>query len=443
MGKDEVQIITVLMGLGHVRAAYALKDISNRDIIIYGSRKTTSPKEYKIWRRFRKTYYFLSRSERIPIIGKYLLAPMEALEDIEPYYPVRDMSKPNLPVKYLNYLIKKKGFCAGLKEKFKGKNVYLVHTFYATAVAMDNKRKEGNKNYLLICDTDFNRVWVPINPDKSRIKYLAPCQQVRRRLLSYGVKEENIFLTGFPLPRENIGSRNNLEILKEDLWKRLLKLDPKNSFLSIYKNSVFNWLNKKALPRRRKDHFSLTFAIGGAGAQVEMVDKILKSLKEKIKNGKVNLLLSAGIQKRVFETILGYINSHGLIEYLDKSIFIIFDSDVYKYLNKFNKAMRKTDVLWTKPSELSFYAGLGIPILIAPPIGPQERSNKKWLIKIHAGIEPPGPPEYAHQWLFDLREDGVLAEAAWSGFLQVKKLGSYEIEDIIKSKISEKARRNS
>jgi len=421
------------MGLGHIRAAYPLKDISEEGILIYGSKRVTPPKEYKIWKKIKNTYYIISRAGSIPFLGKYILAPMLALQRIEPYYPVKNMSKPNLAVKYLHYMINKKGLCAALVQNAHAHETRMVHTFYATAIAMEIENQFPHNNYLLICDTDFNRVWVPPNPSESRIKYLAPCTQVKKRLLTYGVPDQNIYLTGFPLPKENIGSKENLEILKEDLWNRLLRLDPTDKFFSFHRKSVLYWLDKEEMPQTRKDSFTLTFAVGGSGAQVEMIETILKSLKQKIKDGKIKLQFSAGIQKKVFERITGYINEMGLQGYMGERMNIIFDLDVYKYLEKFNLALRTTDVLWTKPSELSFYCGLGIPILIAPPIGTHEELNKRWLQEIHAGIEPPGALEYTHEWLFDLRENGRLAEAAWDGFLKVRKLGTYHIEELVKT----------
>ncbi len=116
-----------------------------------------------------------------------------------------------------------------------------------------------------------------------------------------------------------------------------------------------------------------------------------------------------------------------------KRLEVVFDQDVYQYLRKFNQILRRTDVLWTKPSELSFYCALGIPILIAPPIGTHEERNKRWLEEIHAGIVPSGPVEDCHEWLFDLRENGRLAEAAWDGFLKARKLGTYKIEKLVRT----------
>ncbi len=436
-------IITVLMGLGHVRAAYPLKGLGDGEIMIYGSKRVTPQPEYKSWKKIRKAYYFLSRAGKVPLIGKYILGLMLALQSIRPYYPVKDQSKPNLALKYLLHLIQAKGLCSALIEKVRGKKINLVHTFYASAIALDKEGQgknvqvpedmKGVNNYLLITDTDFNRVWVPPDARSSRIKYMAPCTRVKKRLMSYGAREENIYLTGFPLPKENIGSKENLEILKKDIWERLLRLDPTDKFFAYHQKSVFHWLGKRAMPsqEKREKHFGLTFAVGGAGAQVEMIETILRSLKEKIALGEIKIQLSAGIQQLIFEKILGYINTLGMTQYLDKGISIIYDTDVYRYLDKFNQALRVTDVLWTKPSELSFYCGLGIPILIAPPIGTHEELNKRWLREIHAGLTPPGGLEYTHEWLFDLRENGRLAEAAWDGFLKAFTLGTYHIEELV------------
>jgi len=92
--------------------------------------------------------------------------------------------------------------------------------------------------------------------------------------------------------------------------------------------------------------------------------------------------------------------------------------------------LRKTDILWTKPSELSFYAGLGLPIIIAPPIGSQEDFNKKWLLHIGAAT-PQDNPKYTDQWLFDLLNAGDLAEMAMQGFVEIEKKGTYNIEKIV------------
>jgi hypothetical protein len=434
---NKAWVVTVLMGLGHLRAAYPLRDLTHEGVIIYGSRRTTPDPEYGLWRRLRRVYYASSRAGAVPIVGKTLIALLLAVQRIPPYYPNTDQSRPTFAVKFLKRLVKKRGLCRSLHDKLVTAPYPAVHTFYATAVAMDELGSPAPDpspdNYLLICDADFNRVWVSENPKASRLRYLAPCTQVRRRLQAYGVPETAIFMTGFPLPKENIGSETELEILKADLFERLLRLDPANKFFSYHEKSVLGWLGRDSVPSERERHFTVMFAIGGAGAQTEMVKKILAGLRRPLMKEAVRMTISCGIQKKVFERVLGFVGEAGLRGELGRGLEIIYDQDVYAYLDRFNARLRRTDVLWTKPSELAFYCGLGLPILMADPIGAHEELNKRWLREIHAGVSPPGPVEACGEWLLDLRENGRLAEAAWDGFLKARKLGTYKIERLIRT----------
>jgi hypothetical protein len=254
---------------------------------------------------------------------------------------------------------------------------------------------------------------------------------VKRRLLSYGVRQENIFFTGFPLPTENIGTETGLEVLKIDLLARLRRLDPGGKFFAYHSHSVSHLLGLKRVPETSDSHFTVMFAIGGAGAQTEIVRRILQSLHRSLQAGQVRLLLSCGVQRRVLEKTLKFINQEGLWSQIDRNIHLIFNDDVFVYFEQFNRWLRQTDVLRTKPSELSFYCALGLPILMADPIGPQEELNKRYLMEIHGGLVPPGPLEYCREWLADLRENGRLAEAAWDGFLKSRKLGTYKIKRLL------------
>jgi len=100
------------------------------------------------------------------------------------------------------------------------------------------------------------------------------------------------------------------------------------------------------------------------------------------------------------------------------------------YFKRFNEKLKKTDILWTKPSELSFYSALGLPIIIAPAVGSQEDFNKRWLEKSGFGISQ-GDPDYVDEWLFDWLDQGYLAEAAFEGFVEGERLGTYNIEKIV------------
>jgi hypothetical protein len=113
-----------------------------------------------------------------------------------------------------------------------------------------------------------------------------------------------------------------------------------------------------------------------------------------------------------------------------QGITILYRESKPEYFKAFAQLCRTTDVIWTKPSELSFYAGLGIPIIIAPTIGSQEEYNQHWLLEIQAGI-PQEDPRYVHQWLIDLWSEGRLAEAAWDAFLKARKFGTYKTLEIL------------
>ncbi len=426
-------VVAALMGLGHIRAAYPLRGLAKEEILLEGSKTFCEPKEYKVWKKLRYIYYFMSKAEEIPILGIFFQKILRIIQDIPPYYPARDLSRPNFGSRYLGKLIVKSGLSRTLLNKIKEENIPMVSSFYSSSIAVDMYETKHRDNYLVICDSDCNRVWVAKDPKKSRIKYIVPCTRVKKRLLQYGVPEERIFLTGFPLPKENVGSAENLEILKEDLYSRLVRLDPLLKFFSVHKTTVKGYLGHDIPEKKVDESFTVTFAVGGSGVQANMALEILKSVKEKVKEGRLKINLSAGINDEVFVKFKAYINELKLVKYLDNGISIIYDSDVYRYLDKFNSALRTTDVLWSKPSELTFYCALGIPILMAPSVGTHEEINRKWLQDIHAGVKPAGELKYADDWLFDLREGGIFAEAAWDGFIKGRKLGTYKIEELVRT----------
>jgi hypothetical protein len=114
------------------------------------------------------------------------------------------------------------------------------------------------------------------------------------------------------------------------------------------------------------------------------------------------------------------------------NIRVMFAETLHDYLQQFNTTMRETDILWTKLSELSFYAGLGIPIIMMPSIGSQERFNRQWLYEIHTAVGQ-NDPDYTHQWLFEMLNNGHIADMAWSGFLKARKLGTARIMEVLET----------
>ncbi len=440
INRNKVFVVAVNMGYGHQRTAEPLRAFSfKKEIINANNYKGIPENDRKIWESGRTFYEFISRFKRTPLIGKFVFSFFDKLQSIPAYYPKRNMSKHNFVLKRI-YSAIKKGWGKDFIERLKIKNeqvsrkrgqklkinLPLVTTFFIPAF-MAEFFKYPADIYCVICDADISRTWAPLNPRKSRIKYLAPNPWVINRLELYGVRKENIFLSGYPLPKENIGSEK-MEILKKDLGERILNLDPAQKYRRRYKLLIEKKVGQ--LPKESGHSLTIMFSIGGAGAQKKIAINYVKSLSEKIKQNKIKIILSAGIRKEVERYFLKEIKKLKLEKFLGRGIEIIFKKEIRDYFSLFNQKLRKTDILWTKPSELSFYSALGVPIIIAPPIGSQEDFNKKWLLHTGAGILGENP-KYANEWIFDSLNSGRFAEAAMQGFIEEEKLGTFNIQQII------------
>jgi len=417
------------MGLGHQRAAYPLRDIAEGGIITLGKAENTSPSEQRLWERLRKSYEFLSRTKSWPLIGNTVFGLLDRLQNIPPFYPIRDMSNPSFQVRWLKGLIEK-GMCSGLMEMIRAKPLPLLTTFYAPAIAAD--MAGYGRIYSIICDAEINRAWVAENPRTSKIVYLVPCGRAVRRLNEYGIPNEQIWLTGFPIPLELLGDRN-ISVLKRDLGQRLHFLDPTGErFWPMHGLNVEHFLGAKNCRFAKKRPFTITFAVGGAGAQTDIAYTVARSLRDKIAKGEVGYNILAGVRPEVKEYLESVKKELALPQ-----IQVVSGKTLNEYFQGFTECMHTTDVLWTKPSELSFYCGLGIPVIMAPHIGSQEDFNQAWLLEIQAGF-PQQDPQYADQWLLDLIRAGRLADAAWNGFLKARKYGTYKIHEVLMTGTMEK-----
>jgi hypothetical protein len=420
--KQQAWVVSADMGYGHQRGVFPLNGIAHSGLITVGKNDNSSEKEKKQWSRLLNVYESFSRARGIPIIGKPIFGMLDSLMHIPSFYPIRNLSNSTYQVDLLETNIKS-GLCSGMMQTIKSEALPLVTSFYAPAIAADMQGYEPI--YSIICDADINRVWVAKEPWESRINYFAPCGRAAQRLKSYGVPEERIFLTGFPLPLDLLG--DNLSILKSDLAQRLFHLDPNNRFWAMHSRSVEHFLGKKNCTFKKTRNLTISYAVGGAGAQREIGERIANSLKRRINAGEITLNLIAGIRPDVRDFFLNVRNTIG-----PEHINVIYAKTLDEYFQLFNTTMRSTDILWTKPSELSFYSGLGIPIIMTPTIGSQERFNRQWLHEIHAGMRQENP-DFTDQWLFDLLDNGLIAEMAWSGFLKARKLGTEKIIEVLET----------
>jgi hypothetical protein len=430
--KSKAWVVTVDMGYGHQRAAYPLNYFAQGGIISANNYSGIPKRDREIWHKTRIFYEFISRFKKVPLIGAKAFELYDKLQSIPDFYPRRDLSKANTQLTQMYNLFETLDWGKHLIDKLSKNPLPIVTTFFTTAMMADYYKYEGDI-LCLATDTDISRAWVPPEPKKSKIIYLAPNRRVADRLKLYGVRSDKIFLTGFPLPLENVGPR--LNIIKHDLGRRLAQLDPDKVYTNQYEKTLRHHLGKdfKKTPCRP---LTITFAVGGAGAQRELGGEIIKSLRQEISTGRVKINLVAGINNEVNDYFKKAAKEAKLSGQLGQGINVLFHPNKYEYFKKFNQLLRTTDVLWTKPSELSFYCALGLPIIMAPHIGSQEIFNEKWLQSIGAGISQEDP-RYTAEWLTDWLKSGWLAEAAMQGFLEAPKYGTYNVEKITFHKFKE------
>jgi len=419
MDPKRINLVAADMGYGHQRAAFPLLDLG-REIITINDYPGIPDWERQYWLKNLRIYEAISRFKKIPLIGQGIFAVMDYFQRIEPFYPVRDLSPLSFQQKaFLKAL--KKGLGKDLITRLSQTNQPIVTTFFVAAYAAEFNDYQGDV-YCIICDSDVSRAWGPLWPKTSRTKFLAPNERVKARLQMYGVKEKNIFVTGFPLPKDNVGF--NQEILKVDLEKRLLRLDPQRQETAYYHDLI---KDKSSLSKtdNKVEALTISFAVGGAGAQKEIGAGLLEKLNVLIKTDLLKINLIAGSRPEVRNYFQKEIKRLGLAN--NPGVKIIFAEKKLDYFKKFNQCLRTTDVLWTKPSELSFYSGLGLPIIISSPVGSQEDSNREWLLSIGAGLDAL-PLDYIEDWWSDWIASGCLARAAVDGYLNAASRGTYEIE---------------
>ncbi|MBI2548995.1 hypothetical protein HYW21_06610 [Candidatus Woesearchaeota archaeon] len=425
--QQKAWVISVDMGYGHQRAAYPFRTIAYERIITANSDKIVTPQEQKQWKRFQRFYEGISRLASLPHIGKWLFALYDALQSISPYYPFRDLSKPNFGSIYMHVLIRKH-FLSSTLAYTQQRQLPMLSTFFAPALAAAHLHRENV--FCVVTDADINRIWVPEDPKKEQLSYCTPTEHSAKRLEAYGVRPEHIFYTGFPLPEENVGK--NLHILKHDLGERLINLDPRRIFRSRYKETIVKQLGMYARPTKRHP-LTITFVVGGAGAQKELGVNILYGLRSLVQNTTLHLHIVVGTRLELAAYYTQMIKELHLHPHLGKNIFVHCYLDKKTHFQSFNELLHTTDILWTKPSELSFYTALGIPLIMTPALGAHEVYNQQWLMHIGGGI-PQESPTFASEWLMEWIQKGILAKAAWQGYMEAPKYGTTNIKKLLFAK---------
>ena len=424
--KQKAWVVAVDMGYGHMRAAFPLADIFQSPLINANHYLGITKRDEKFWAAQLAWYTRFSHLLDVPIIGIWLFQLFDRFQSIQPLRHTARDRRPNFQLR-LVYRQLERGWMRDLIGKLNEHPLPLVTTFPVPAFAAE-LWNYGEEIYCLATDFEISRSWAPLDAKKTRIKYLAPTKEAQERLHRYGVPEKQIYLTGFPLPLNTLGGENAPN-LGHDLAHRLTHLDPYKQFIVEHEAHVEEVLARK-MPERSNKRVSLTFAIGGTGVQQQQVLEILRDLSRLVRIGILKITLVAGSRREVASAFESGVKELRLGGRLGKNLEILYEVDKLAYLERFSKLMRETDILWTKPSELSFYAGLGIPIVMASPVGSQEVYNRKALLRSGAGVDQPDSEGFG-EWLSEKIDKGDFARMAWHGFREIEKLGVYNVYHIV------------
>lgn len=417
-------VVTIDMGYGHLRAAQAVADVLGVQPLLLDKPPLADADDERSWTRSRGLYEATSRLSQVPILGAPFRGLLDGLTAIPHLHPLRDLSAPHVGVQVLDRAIQR-GLGAGLVRYLERTGAPMITTFYAPAIIAD---RAGLPNiYCVVTDADINRVWAPLEPKRTRIQYLAPTQRAKRRLEAYGVPSDNIHVTGFPLPDALLGGPT-LAHAKANLAARLVRLDPEGAFQRDATPEIEHFLGPLTGAHSTRQPPRLTFAVGGAGAQADVARRFLPSLRGALASGRLQLTLVAGLRPAVADLFMGWLREAGMTELLGHAVDILLAPDFASYYAAFNATLARTDILWTKPSELTFYGALGVPLVLSWPVGVHERYNRRWAIENGAGIKQ-RDPRYAGEWLHELLADGTFAAAAWHGFTRMPKFGTHRLAE--------------
>lgn len=412
-------VVDISMGYGHQRAAFAIGDLAKHGKVIHADHYVGIPHSDKmIWETSKELYETISRFKNIPVLGDIIFGIFDKFQAIQDFYPrMQNIDHPTLQLKQVYGFIEKKQWGKHLIQKLNEHPLPLIATFPAVAFMAEYFKYEGPV-WLVVTDTDVSRAWAPLKASQTEIGYFASSQIAKERLVRYGVPRRNIFDTGFPLPKDCVRTA------KESLKRRIQALDPFEKYVGRYSTLVQQYVG--AFPQKKKQIPVVTFAIGGAGAQEDIAREALQGLTPLLKRGMIRFIIVAATHKEIAQRF------HEMIVRLKLSscVAVVYKNSVEEYFKEFSNVLRITDILWTKPSELVFYAALGIPILFAPPVGSQEEGNRDWLLSVGAGIKQ-SAPKFVGEWMSDMIVEGVFAEAAMQGYVEMERNGAEHITKII------------
>src|SRR5439155_23097484 len=95
--------------------------------------------------------------------------------------------------------------------------------------------------------------------------------------------------------------------------------------------------------------------------------QFLPSLRPLLLSDRLRLTLVAGVRAEVAARFRRLLAEAGLAGQLGHAVEILAADGMAPYFRAFNRCLAETDLLWTKPSELTFFGALGLPLVFSAP----------------------------------------------------------------------------
>lgn len=406
------------MGYGHLRAARAIAERLGTRVRRADALELAGSDEVSEWRRLKSGYETLSRATDWPVVGAVASSALDRMTRMGGVR--RDPSLPDLTSRRLQSRIRA-GLGAELVRRLRSSGERLISTFYAPAIAAAEAGLDAT--VCVVTDVDVHRIWAPVDASRTPLWYCVPAERTRSRLISYGVSPGRVVVTGFPLPPRLAGSLDP-ERLRRHLRRRQARLDPCGRSLPSSPGEVEPEPREGPLEPPR-----ITFTVGGAGAQRRQLGRFLRALLPEVACRRLRLSVSVGTHEELLPWLRRLADEARVAVHGDR-FQIVHRKSVDDYLVAFEELLAHSDALVTKPSEMSFYAALGLPLILTTPLGDHERANREWLLENGAAVTL-GDDEDVLRRMQHWLESGTLAHVAWNAYQRLPRHGARRIAEFV------------
>lgn len=397
--------------------AQACRDLAYEKTILRADRYAGIPRhDQALWAHLQEQPSFIASLSSIPLVGRALRNMMERfVHRLPSRYPEREQAAWNRRLVEFYYCLQHQHLGRDFIQHLAQTPLPLVTSSQVLAFSAEVHAYPGP--IYLVCHTaDPSRAWAPLEPRHTRIQYVVPTQMAQDRLQAYGVPTTHIHHLGFPLATGAVSPKGVLA----DVEARITRLDPEH---------VFRSHKKKAYTQRP---LSLGL-IADSGWQTGELIRLFEGASQAVRNGELTIHLFTGTNLARARSIEAITRNQTLHRHLGSSLVVHAHEDADAAFTSFTEALPSIDVLWSAASPWVFYAGLGIPLIVQPPVGGQEEARYAWIRGVQAGL-PPLELSTLSEWLLDWKKSGGLARLAWNGYGSAPSMGYERLRALIQGK---------